>query len=148
MQRKASVLTVILALLFAGAAGYYLVEGLNATGATGFTVATVCQWLFATLFVAAWIFLIRSYRQAFRVRAAEELKAKWYELEVARESWLAETAFEWKTEYGTEMPAGLLAELTRRSIALSANGEDLQRHLSAVAARGPEDERGGEIQDP
>jgi len=131
LHRAVALLAGLLAALFAGATVYYVGEGLKAGGPAVFGATTVYQFASAALFVTTIVFLIRWYKQAFERGAAEELKARWHELELARQGWLLETAFAWRHEYGTEMPADLIAELTRRSMAVEAGARERSRSVTS-----------------
>ncbi len=112
VRRTVSMFTLLLLILFGGAAGYYLWQVLSATDSGSLILAGVNQALFTALFLATSVFFIRWQSRWFHRRAAEEFKCKRYEMEVSRASWLAEMAFEWKEKFGTDIPAELFAKLT------------------------------------
>jgi hypothetical protein len=78
-----------------------------------FISLTAKQIVFALAFGSTSIFFIRWSNKWFEKHSDEEFKLKRYEIDLDRASWLAEMAFEWKSEKGTEIPPELLEHLSK-----------------------------------
>lgn len=113
--------SIILLTIFGVCTAAYFVEGImlfkkspELLQNTSFVVITgLRQMLLAAAFGATAIFFIRWTNQWFQQHANEEFRLKRLDLDIDRASWVAEFAFEWKEQKGTEIPEELLDRLSR-----------------------------------
>ena len=104
--------TLVLMVLFAGLAGYFLFQSFSSENATQLVAAITAKITFTLLFASTAFFLIRWNNQWFQRHANEEFRLKRMELDVDRASWFVEMAFEWKDEKGEPIPLDLMQRLT------------------------------------
>jgi hypothetical protein len=143
LRRSISTFLAALVLLFGGASAYYLLQTFEAPDPRTLVLATVNQAVFLVLFVGASVWFVRWHSRWFRRRTAEEFRFKRLEAEIVRAGWRAETAFDWKERFGTDIPADSGPEWTSGLTAEAPDGEKLQGHAAAApehkpTAAGPE----------
>lgn len=132
LRTSVTVFTLILLLLFAGLAAWFLFQSVTAGDALHLVPAIVKQITFSALFVTTAVFFTKWNNQWFQKHANEEFRLKRMELDIDRASWFVEMAFEWKDEKGEEIPETLIERLTQ-GLFVEAGGDHAVEPAESLA---------------
>lgn len=123
-----------MAIIATGLVGAYFfgskLPDLDKTAAINYAIALLKPLGLSFVAIGTALFYLRWLNRWFEQHAQAEFKLKQFQLDIERASWLVETALEWDSSEGKELPKELLENLSRNLFNADDEKIDQVRHPS------------------